>query len=428
LLNCTSISATVGGSAVEGKLIYNLTDGSVARIPTGGVATNAMTTTRLLGGTLNVWTSGDRWLIDGFVGTLEVVSTSSYGVQSTTQREEVLVIGRSTDTLTVATGGRGYNGTTANTFNASDSFYLHVTAPIIERLKDIISVMAQQQDADRTTLATAGTNITNLQTGSYQYVLATGSANAYAVATPALAAYAAGNIVRFKANFTNTGSATLNVNSLGAKTIKKNDGATNLGANDIVNGQVVEVVYEAVGDVFQMQSPTGTPASITYYDKTVYASGASSTAAGASSTAQNNFDTHTYAIPSSDLAAAVGYEYEIAYSSNWVSGTMLFAVRLGSTDIATISITPASNGSGTLRGFLMGTAAAGPSVAVRGSICVVHDQETSNKYGARYGTANVATNGGLTLQWSVQFSASNAGNNATLTMCRVRKISTSAFA
>src|SRR5690242_11981268 len=66
LLNCTSISATVGGSAVEGKLVYNLTDGSVARITTGGVATHAITTTRLLGGTLNVWTSGDRWLIDGF--------------------------------------------------------------------------------------------------------------------------------------------------------------------------------------------------------------------------------------------------------------------------------------------------------------------------------------------------------------------------
>ena len=46
-------------------------------------------------------------------------------------------------------------------------------------------------------------------------------------------------IVLFKANFTNTGAVTLNLNSLGAKAIKKNDGATALVANDIVSGQIV---------------------------------------------------------------------------------------------------------------------------------------------------------------------------------------------
>src|SRR3954451_1395818 len=61
LLNCTGISATIGGSAQEGKWIWNKTDGSVARIISGGVGANAVTTTRLLGGTLNVWTSGDVW-------------------------------------------------------------------------------------------------------------------------------------------------------------------------------------------------------------------------------------------------------------------------------------------------------------------------------------------------------------------------------
>src|SRR3982074_1962728 len=46
-LNCTGISATIGGSAQAGKIIWNETDGSVAVIT--AVAANALTTTRLLG-------------------------------------------------------------------------------------------------------------------------------------------------------------------------------------------------------------------------------------------------------------------------------------------------------------------------------------------------------------------------------------------
>src|SRR4051794_16800519 len=52
-LNSTGISAAIGGSAQVGKLIWNKTDGSVAVIT--AVAANALTTTRLIGGTTNVW-------------------------------------------------------------------------------------------------------------------------------------------------------------------------------------------------------------------------------------------------------------------------------------------------------------------------------------------------------------------------------------
>src|SRR4051812_43927719 len=45
-LNCTGISATIGGSGQVGKFIQNFTDGSVAVIT--AVATNALTTTALL--------------------------------------------------------------------------------------------------------------------------------------------------------------------------------------------------------------------------------------------------------------------------------------------------------------------------------------------------------------------------------------------
>ena len=57
--------------------------------------------------------------------------------------------------------------------------------------------------------------------------------------------------ILFKANTANTGAATLNINSLGAKTIKKlND--QDLATNDIEAGQIVQVVYD--GTNFQMQS------------------------------------------------------------------------------------------------------------------------------------------------------------------------------
>lgn len=69
--------------------------------------------------------------------------------------------------------------------------------------------------------------------------------------------------ISFKANTANTGAATLNVNSLGAGTIKKSHDQ-DLADNDIESGQIVTVVWD--GTVFQMQSQvanTTDPTSIT---------------------------------------------------------------------------------------------------------------------------------------------------------------------
>ena len=57
--------------------------------------------------------------------------------------------------------------------------------------------------------------------------------------------------IRFKANTANTGAATLNVNSLGAKTIKKNV-SQDLETGDISANQIITVVYD--GTNFQLQS------------------------------------------------------------------------------------------------------------------------------------------------------------------------------
>lgn len=67
--------------------------------------------------------------------------------------------------------------------------------------------------------------------------------------TPTFAAYEAGMRFRFIAAGDNTGPATLNINSIGAKAITKN-GATALASGDIQLGAAVEVVYD--GTQFQL--------------------------------------------------------------------------------------------------------------------------------------------------------------------------------
>lgn len=88
-----------------------------------------------------------------------------------------------------------------------------------------------------------------------EYYADTGAANAYVI-TPVISigAYATGQRFSFKSANANTTTSTLNINGLGAKTIKNSAGA-NLAANDILSGQIVVVEYD--GTNFQMLSVTG---------------------------------------------------------------------------------------------------------------------------------------------------------------------------
>lgn len=84
----------------------------------------------------------------------------------------------------------------------------------------------------------------------------TGAANAYAItANQTFTAYYTGMWIKAKANHTNTGAATLNVDGLGVKTI------SNAGVAGIVNGRIYDFVYD--GTNFQVlgqaaEIPTGT--------------------------------------------------------------------------------------------------------------------------------------------------------------------------
>lgn len=125
------------------------------------------------------------------------------------------------------------------------------------RASEGTTIAAHTQNADvehRITAATLTEYETLSKMQGMEYAADAGSTDAYAVTlAPAPTAYFTGMVVKFKANTLNTGAATLNVNSLGAKDIKKNYNSA-LETGDIVANQLVSVIYD--GTNFQMLSPS----------------------------------------------------------------------------------------------------------------------------------------------------------------------------
>ena len=79
----------------------------------------------------------------------------------------------------------------------------------------------------------------------------TGTANTFVLTLPGLAAYYTGMMVWFKATYANTGTCTINVNSLGAKSLVR-PGGIGLASGDITAGALICAVYD--GTNFQLIS------------------------------------------------------------------------------------------------------------------------------------------------------------------------------
>lgn len=78
--------------------------------------------------------------------------------------------------------------------------------------------------------------------------------DSYTVTIPGITAYYTGLEITFKTGVANTTACTLNVNGLGARTIKKNISG-DLETGDIVAGQIITVVYDGIN--FQITSNLG---------------------------------------------------------------------------------------------------------------------------------------------------------------------------
>jgi hypothetical protein len=101
-------------------------------------------------------------------------------------------------------------------------------------------------------LTADGVSTADIQNATHTYAEDAEASDAYAIVLdPVLTAYASGQTFIFKANTANTGASSLNVDGLGAKTLKKlTDQDTATG--DIEAGSIVEVTYD--GTNFQIIS------------------------------------------------------------------------------------------------------------------------------------------------------------------------------
>jgi hypothetical protein len=408
------------GSVAVGDFIYNLTDGSWAVVTSISGAPNSITTTPLEGGSDNTWQSGDIWIVNMFIITAVKYDTDGVTVL---KRERMKVTNKVSDTLTVV---RAYDGDSAQTFDADDSIQLLIEKSQMENMQKAVRNFMQKIYTNTTDIAA---NFTSFQKDAPMWLGTVSGTNTLTGSlTPAITAYAAGQRVAFIVANTNTGGVTLNVNSLGAKTIYRLNGTTALIAGDFVAGQLVMLQYD--GTNFQMLTPSGNAASSKDYDKVVYlGKGVSS---GVGGTADANFDTHTYSIPANDLVDGVAYRFtaHLFYGS---ATSRTFSVKLGSTAICTVNITTSNaNQAGRFFGEIWGTAAAGASVAVNGVANINSGNGATSERilstgitSAAMPTANVATNGSLTLQFSVSKGASTTDY---LMGVVIEKLSTTSFA
>jgi hypothetical protein len=92
----------------------------------------------------------------------------------------------------------------------------------------------------------------DLMGGKIAYGVSTGAANAYLLTLSNVTAYADGLEIVFKANHANTGEATINVNSLGVISLRRQNGDA-LAAGDIPENKIVSFRYNSTSKYFEMQ-------------------------------------------------------------------------------------------------------------------------------------------------------------------------------
>lgn len=142
-------------------------------------------------------------------------------------------------------------------------------------VKGVVEEATLAETLARTATGTTGArtfvspeNLTTVQT--YDYAADAGGTDTYAITVaPIPTAYVTGQTFRFKANTANTGAATLNVNSLGALTLKKPSasGYTALETGDILANQLVEVMYNGTDAIVTSTLSSALSSSGLYYNQ-----------------------------------------------------------------------------------------------------------------------------------------------------------------
>lgn len=198
-----------------------------------------------------------------------------------------------------------------------------------------------------------------------------GSSNAYTL-TPnrTIAAYAAGVDFLFIANHANTGAATINVSSLGAKDIRDRDG-TALASGDIEIGTVLHIVYDATNGYFR----------------------ASNLIAGLGAGASNLDSLTDVAISTATSGDLLRYN-----GSSWVNATLAASLTAASTTASGI----------------VELATAAEALAGTSQTLAVTPYALANAGAALTAPGRYSFPGGLIVQWGVGTAIANTDTTVTL--------------
>lgn len=187
---------------------------------------------------------------------------------------------------------------------------------------------------DDTSIPVGSGNLFITQTGQQKRAettaTTTGSANAYVLTlSPVPTSLPASFECEAILNFTNTGTATLNINTLGAKAIQINGSA--LIGGELLNGTTHKFKYD--GTAFQLLSPSA----LTLYTTKQLITTAAVTASN------TNVETTllTVSVPGGTLGTNNGIRGKLAVTLANTSGSadnLSFRIKYGSTTIATVTV------------------------------------------------------------------------------------------
>lgn len=247
---------------------------------------------------------------------------------------------------------------------------------------------------------------THLKSGKISYAVDSGAANVYSVELPyAPESYTDGLLVSFRAANSNTAASTINVNGLGAKSIRKTDG-TALGAGEITAGSPIDLRYSTATGFFHMAP-----------NSSVAATNAANSASQAATSATNAATSATNASSSATLASQWATKTDGAVSGTEYSAKYHAQQSATSATNSANSATSASN-----------SASAASTSASNAATSETNAATSATNASNSASTATTKASEASTSASNAATSATNASNSATAASTSETNAATSASA
>lgn len=226
------------------------------------------------------------------------------------------------------------------------------------------------------TAATDAANLSQAQSTAAKLLTVSGTDTITASGSPTVAAYSTGASYYFSPANTNTGAVTINIDSLGAKSITK-EGSTALAAGDLTSGKIAFVVYD--GTRFQLTNPAGSSGQLPNNNTAIGSTAADSITSGTNNSAFGA--TAGTAITSGSYNTAMGYGAIDTVSTGNSNSALGYWAGIG---ISTGSNNTALGRTALSSGNYSGTVGVGANTSVTGNsqLQLGESTITSYSYGA----------------------------------------------